>query len=420
MKKREILLVAILCAVSFSSGAQDLNTGFFLDSYAFGHRINPALQCSSSSVSGYAGIGVDIVNVMARTNVAPSNFVFSLDDGTLVSGLDNRIPADEFLGGIKDNNNIILGLNENILSFGTRGKRGLSYNFEMNVKSLNNLNVSSDVFKLLKKGVSSPVVDINDFSLSSDSYVEFALGFAKRRDNFSLGFKVKALAGIASAQASLKQLKANYIDDTFSIVGTGEIKMAAAPLSIVGSDGVISTPEFAGPKDSGLGVAFDLGFCYNIGALEISAAVVDLGGITWKYDTEGTLYYDSADGEQFRVVGNESSTSFKMLPLTVNAGVRYGINRMLSAGVLGTYKYGFAGILEARAGLTFTPGSILSLAVSGGLNNFGPVCGAALNLCLGPVNLYAGIDGIIAGFTAQGVPENPLNTTASAGLLISW
>lgn len=410
----------LFCSVAVTK-AQDLQSGFFLDNYAYSHRLNPALQAARNDVSGYFGFGADNWVVSAHTNVGLNNFLFPTEDGQLVIGLDDYVSEEMFLSGLSPVNSVRLSANGNVISVGGSGKRGLVFNFEVNVKSNNVLNVSKDVFSILKKGGDLRGMQFSDFSFDTRNYLEAALGFGKKCGNLSLGFKVKALLGVAYADVSINQLSVSGLESDLSINGTGDIKVAATMLDYLDRNGNFVSPELGKIGYSGIGVAFDLGAVYEVNEkLELSASVGDLGGINWQYDTDGQLSLQYTDGFEVKVVGNEPNKKMKMLPASFNAGARYSLNKTFLVGLIASARTGKQNFLEARGGITCTPGSILSLAVTGGINSFGPAFGAALNLCLGPVNLFAGMDGIVSSFTPQWIPVMPVDTNLTAGLVINW
>lgn len=421
MNYKILLSSAALLAVVSSASAQELQTGFFLDNYAYSHRINPALQASRDDVSGYFGAGADNFVISAHTNVGVNNFLFPSQDGKLVIGLDDYVSDEEFLSGLSPVNTVRLGINENLFAIGGKGKRGLAFNFELNLKSNNNVNVSKDVFELLKKGGDLGSMQFDDFSIGSRNYLEAALGFGKKCGRLSLGFKVKALVGVASADLSINELSVDALGDDFSIQGNADVRIAAKPVDYLDDQGRFKTPGLGKIGSSGMGVAFDLGAVFEAtDRIEISASVNDLGGITWDCETNGYLAFKNSEELEISVSDNTPEKQLQLLPVDINAGLRYRINKTFCAGALLSAKTGKQSIFEARGGVTCTPGSVLSLAVSAGVNSFGTVFGGALNLCLGPVNLFAGIDQIVTSFTPQWIPVGKVNTNASLGLLVSW
>lgn len=418
--KLPLASVALLCFIA-AAQAQDMQSSFFLDNYAYSHRINPALQAARNDVSGYFGVGADNWVVSAHTNVGLNNFLFPTEDGQLVIGLDDYVSEEMFLSGLSPVNSARVGVNGNVISVGGKGKRGIVFNFEANIKSNNVLNVSKDVFTVLKKGGDLSGMQFSDFSFDTQNYLELALGFGKKCGNLSLGFKVKALLGVAYADVSINQMNVSGLGSDMSVNGTGDIKVAAKMLDYLDDNGRFVSPSLGKVGYSGIGVAFDLGAVYEINEkLELSASIGDLGGINWQYDTDGQLSFKYSDDFDIKVVGNEPSQKMKMLPVNLNAGLRYRLNNTFLVGLIANAKTGKQSFLEARGGITCTPGSVISLAVTGGINSFGPACGAALNLCLGPVNLFAGMDGIITSFTPQWIPVKPVDTSVTAGLVINW
>lgn len=109
-----------------------------------------------------------------------------------------------------------------------------------------------------------------------------------------------------------------------------------------------------------------------------------------------------------------------MLNTQINFGAKYILPfaEKVSLGALYTFRLGdkISQYIDFRTGATYTPGKAFSVSGTVGVNTYGTTVGAAFTVNAGPVNLFAGIDGIFVNVTPQFVPINSLNTVAKAGL----
>ena len=110
-----LLTVAILC--SLGASAQSFRSGYFLDNYVYGYRINPAQVNDRLSI----GLLIDNFDLQNASSMGVSSFLYPNPDGSnsLVTGLNKAIPTETFLKGLKKHNFISLDENINIFSLDT-------------------------------------------------------------------------------------------------------------------------------------------------------------------------------------------------------------------------------------------------------------------------------------------------------------
>lgn len=438
--KKFLFLVAVpailfcgFCAFVPAS-AQTLQSSYFLDNYAYSYQLNPAAV--SEKVDGFFGLGVDNLYLGANSNLGLSSVLFPVvEDGQkiLVTGLHELVDADIFLNGLDPENVLDLNVGVNLLSFGHRSRRSSGFfTFELNVKSDIGATVPKEVFSLLKLGGSrDDKYVINDIALNTTNYVEAVFGYsAEVSRSLRLGGRLHILGGLADASVSVPQAVAD-VSGNLSIDASGSLDVYAGNFSLPSTpDGYLDMDrldfDFEEAGIGGYGAAMDFGLAYSSGKLSFDASVLDLGGVYWlkgnsaEANYSGTLDADDFDPATIFRVTDQTGGKFLGLGPRVNVGARYNILPSVSVGLLGTKRFGRYSWTEARAGLTFTPAGALSLAVTGGVNDFGPCFGAALNLHLFILDLYLGTDSVITSFTPQLLPVNQLHTRLSAGLLFSW
>lgn len=415
MAATRTLAIAVAAMLTAGSAFGQNNTTYFLDNYVYSYKLNPAAKPADAGFFG--GIGFGGINIGMSSNAGVSNFVFPVD-GKLVTGLNEAVTADEFLGGLKDPSSIGTSLGKNILSLGFVNEKGFVTTFDISSRTMVDAQIPKSLFELLKKGSGgTDSYEFGDMALGGSSYIEAALGFSFHAGPVRAGIRVKGLAGLVDVRADIAKASAIRDGEDINLNASGDIRMAPGL-----SDEGFSAKELLAP--SGFGAAIDLGASFSTKLLQFDLAILDLGGIRWKYDYMNSFSYSGVIGDDTEaedilddILGPKGKHGgFSKLNATLSAGGRVFIIPKLSAGLHATLN---RQAQDIRAGVTFTPGRVFSLAATGGLTNFGPCFGAGFNLLLPGVSLYAAIDNIVTEFTPQFIPVNAVNTKLSAGLVIA-
>ena len=448
MKKLHIILLTAAVLLSLGASAQSFRSGYFLDNYTYGYRINPA----QVNDRGFFAIGLGNIDLQNCTNLGISKFLFPKQDGTgLVTGLNKSVSADTFLGGLKQNNFVSLDENINILSFGiANGER--MHSVELNLRVPITLNLPLDIFAFAKTGGTR---DFNIAGIYVDvtALADLSYGYSRYiTDNLSVGGRLHLLAGAANVNLSGQNTK----------ISLSESKIAVSPNLDLVTSGILgieanSTGDGIDPSKIGIntsspiggfGGTIDLGVEYKADfGLDAMFSITDLGFISWKNDFAanasgsfeytgttigfegGTIKTDLADlmdvSKILSFKAGKGTSSASLMPFDIAAGVRYFMPfyDKLSVGALATYHNAkYASWFDTRVGATITPARILSLSGNIGYGSFGGTWGAGLNLHLGPINLLVGADsflgrmGRIANIT---VPIDPVQVNLHAGLCIT-
>lgn len=102
---------AALCAT-----AQNTQSGYFIDDYAYRFLSNPALAPSHGKF--LAGIpGISNLNVNMRGNLALTDVIYHVN-GKTTTFMNPGVSAAEAMGNLSDMNRLGFDIRENILSFG--------------------------------------------------------------------------------------------------------------------------------------------------------------------------------------------------------------------------------------------------------------------------------------------------------------
>ncbi len=431
-----VITLLALCAASLC--AQDLRAGFFVDNYLDSYRINPALR--PSGTTSFYGLGT---NVGINSNIGVSSFLFPYGDG-LVTGLNQNVSADEFLGGLKDSNKVTLDLRQNIFSRGKYSRDRKTFTtVGVSLRSYSGVEMPKSLFEMLKAGGDGDRYVIKDINLNSRNYMEVAFGMSRKiGDALTVGGSVKGLLGLVAFDAEVSEISAVIDDNVVTVTGNGTMR-ASLPVSFEANDegniDFTDIPDMDGLEVSGYGGAVDLGATYELldGALLLSAAVTDLGFITWNNNTNGTLASSSSftvnesddagdtleDMFQFKSEGDKKNKA-SMLPAMVNLGAKYDLPFVPGLGVGALCSFRMGGKLDSytdiRAGVSYRLGRVFDVAGTCGMSSEGFVYGAAANLRLAFINLFAGIDGIPSKVTPQFVPVNSLSSVVKFGFALSF
>jgi hypothetical protein len=298
-----------------STFGQSARTEYFLSSSYVKTSLNPALR----PTKGYIGIpGLTNLSIGYRTNTfALENFLFPGvgEKGKTGSFLHEKVSYDQFMKGISGQNYLGLDLNETILGFGFYvGKAFLTFDAGLRVNT--ELNIPGDVFEFLKKGATfegnGKTYDFGGISADAIAYGQIGLGgsYPLLDNSLLVGGKVKVLLGLTHGGFSLDRMKLNIGKDIWSVTETqSSIQLAMA--------GVKPTYDDEGRFDgfdsedlaiglNGFGLGLDLGASFKLSHLiedktsflnnfTVSAAVTDLGFISWNKSNSLYLATDSKD-----------------------------------------------------------------------------------------------------------------------------
>lgn len=437
--KKIILSISILAAAAVGAVAQANLSTFFADNNVYSYRINPAM----AGEKGFVGFVLNNIQTEAGSNLSLGSFLYPSPKGGLVTFLNHEVKAEDAMKRFRNNNAIFEDFNLSLLSVGWWTKNGFFNNLEFNVRENVGVSLPKSVFELMKVGGFDTPYDLSAMNVGLDTRLEFAYGITKQvNEKFSVGGRLKLHAGIAKAGVAFNkaQLVMNTQEVSYDV--DGALKMAV-PMVRFGSKSSTFDPgktviDFSqldfnprGLGFSGYGAAIDLGFTYKpVKDLTLSLAIQDLGAMYWNYalvgKSVGTKTFDGTtigvggNGSQlgsvlddemkefieglqslmeFSQVAGKTSDNIELMPLRVNAGLRYRMpfyNR-LSVGAIAQYRYNAASVVrtwyDVRAGLTITPIDWFSISGNYGYNTAGLTWGSVMSLNFAGINFMLGLEG---------------------------
>ena len=421
--KRYIAILMFVVALPVVAAAQEVRTSYFMEGSTFRTDMNPALAPTRGYINfpflGGLGLGVN------NNFLSIENMLYPTRSGELVTFMHKSVDRNDFLRRLSRNNALGMSVSEQIFGFGAHTKR-FFWSAGLNMKVNADVNIPKEFFSLITT-LGQGSYNMDGLSVGANAYMELYVGAAVPiKDFITVGARVKGLWGVANAVFDVSQLSANVTDDEVSARFAGELRgsfpmanpnlPAGEPVAL----GDIIIPDFnlatimSGLKNGGIAVDLGAEARFLDDHLRVSAAVTDLGFISWNrgatvagemgagFKYEG-FDLSSEDGgakitaDEFEFVGKEVQKGRSTrLNCSLNIGAEYAILRnRISFGLLSHTKfchsYSFS---ELTASVNFKPLNWLTASFSHTfLNHNQPgVFGFALNLHPAGLNIFLGAD----------------------------
>lgn len=424
MNKRTILTLAALAGVAIGLRAQTPEEGFFLRDNKLSFQYNPAMVPEG----GFLSVGK--LESAILNNVGMGAFLYPSGD-QLVTGLNEAVSAQTFLGNLKDDNRLLGDLRLNLFSWGVR-KGDVFHTAEVSVRGNYGASVPKEVFSFMKLGSGEGTYDMADFRLQGQIMVEAAYGYTRRiNDILTVGGRAKLLLGMYGASYDITRFNLSTTGGVYTADCEAQLELTSRKgMFLPNEKGYIDFSKIS-YKDmwklpSAGGLALDLGIVLTPAeGLTLSASVLDLGALVWYYGnagySKGVASFDGlgemTQGElnatevvrrllnmgdklinPFRPMVAEKKVRVNWVPLRAHLGAKYEMPfyRALSVGATGSYiAYPGMACWDARLGVEVNPVKWFDIMADAGMGAFGPVWGMALSVKMGPFCLTASLqDGI--------------------------
>lgn len=447
--------------------AQNLNSAYFTDNYAFRHDMNPAYGNDQGyfSIPVLGNVNVNVQGNFGYEDVIMHNPRYGVDsDKKMTTFMNPYISDSKALDGFASGNNRVVGnVNLTILSAGFKGFGG--YNtIEINSKSSFGMSLPYELFAFARN-IGNNTYNIGDISANAQSYAELALGHShKINDKLRIGAKLKFLFGLGRADFNFKDVKADLSGtDKWTVSGDALTEVSVLGFSyktkteeykdeINGSYEKVDDIEVDGYGLSGFGMAVDLGAVYKINDdWTVSASVLDLGFINWKnniravnrsksfefngfHDTSvksegGNTIDDQTDKysdqiKDFINLRNDGDKGSRSTGIgaTVNLGCEYTlpVYRKMTFGLLSSTRInGDFTWTEGRLSANWKPLKWIDGGVNFAVSSFTTSMGWVLNLHPKGINLYVGMDHILGKTSKEFIPLSS-NANVSLGMSIAF
>ena len=446
-----IVIAGMLFGTFTGSNAQTQLGSYFLEQSPYRNQLNPALMPDR----GYVAIPVlGNIAISANSPLSYKTFIYPSDGEKLNTFLSPEVSAEEFEKNIKDSNPLMFNIDLSILSFGFFKWNG--YNtFDISLRSQTSLVLPGDLFRFLKNGnpVEGNSYDLHHTAIRNNTYVELALGHAREiTDQWTVGAKLKALVGGANIDARFDRLDITMSEQEWRIKARGVAELSGAGVVLkYDENGRIDDFDFDSGSAgvAGGGVGLDLGVTYEpLENLVVSAAVTNLGLITWNKNHKGISPEYEVVFDGFHGIGNndyvedgvtktfddqvddlmddleniyqfekaEASRRTTRLAPTVLVGGEYQLlNNRISVGVVYSTTF-YPGRAHTRlmGSLNLKPLRMIMVGINGSVSNYANTFGAVINL--GP--LFIGAEVSSMKVTPDFIPLGKLAANVNFGLSV--
>lgn len=479
MKHLKYIVLGIAVGMACGASAQESapRSAYFMDGYSYRHELNPAFLGEHDYVSVPVLANLDI-NLFS--NVGVNTFLFKNSEYNpgspykLTTFMSPNVPADVFLNGLSSNNRINFDTDITILSAGFKAFGGFN-TITIGAHAEAGLNLPKDFFRFMKVGQSGNESRYNfkDIHVGASAMAEIALGHGRKiTDKLTAGAKLKFLLGIGNVNAHINNMDVVLSDKQWLINADAEVKMAA------GTGLYVPTKQEAGSEIkrpgeanliewndieynsfgmSGFGMGLDLGATYQLlPELQLSAALNDLGFISWNHATIGRSTGDTWTFDGFRniavmeaqpgyeenkideqldriwddlqdaVLINRESTDGSYttaLHATLHLGAEYTMPfyKGLTGGFLFTqYFAGFQSATEGRFYANVKPTKWFDCTVNYGASTFGSSFGWMINFHPRGFNFFIGSDHQFFKVTPQFLPVGNASASINLGMNITF
>ena len=462
MKKslRYMAAALTMAAAILPTSAQELRTSYFMETSNYRHQMNPALLDSP-----YVGLLFSNINIGMTGNIGAKQFIFDTNGLPGYTGnyryttfMDPNVDAKTFLNKLHDKNRFDLYLNYNLFSVGFKAWGGVNL-LELNLRSNTNLTLPKGLFEFAKTAGEKEHYEFGGLGMRTQNYMEIALGHSRDiNKQWRVGGKLKFLIGAAYADFTADNVTLDMTEDAWRIQSNAQVKASLLKSDVIhedpsknSADGRPRVKELDnfGFSLPGFGMALDLGVTYKpIENLTLSAAITDLGFISWKnthhassqgdytFDGFNNIYIGSDKDqtediddqfdqigddleEMFSVYDDGTKTATQALAATLNVGAEYKLPAYdkLKFGFLYTSRiHGKYSWHQGMLNVGVRPVKWFECNVNGAVTSTGVTAGGMLSLKAPHFNFYIAADRFVSKMGKQGVPLNSSNGNITFGM----
>lgn len=462
MKKslRYMAAALTMAAAILPTSAQELRTSYFMETSNYRHQMNPALLDSP-----YVGLLFSNINIGMTGNIGAKQFIFDTNGLPGYTGnyryttfMDPNVDAKTFLNKLHNKNRFDLYLNYNLFSVGFKAWGGVNL-LELNLRSNTNLTLPKGLFEFAKTAGEKEHYEFGGLGMRTQNYMELALGHSRDiNKQWRVGGKLKFLIGAAYADFTADNVTLDMTEDAWRIQSNAQVKASLLKSDVIhedpsknSADGRPRVKELDnfGFSLPGFGMALDLGVTYKpIENLTLSAAITDLGFISWKnthhassqgdytFDGFNNIYIGSDKDqtediddqfdqigddleEMFSVYDDGTKTATQALAATLNVGAEYKLPAYdkLKFGFLYTSRiHGKYSWHQGMLNVGVRPVKWFECNVNGAVTSTGVTAGGMLSLKAPHFNFYIAADRFFSKMGKQGVPLNSSNGNITFGM----
>ena len=450
MTKLKYLLFMFTVGVAMEGVAQMSKSAYFLDGTLYNYRLNPAMDAEKP----FFTLLVGNMSMGTNGNVGISNFFYPYGDDKLMTFMNGAVRPEDFLGRLPDAVHMGMNMEGTLLSAGMRMFGGYT-TLGVTAHTSMSMAVPKGFFEFAKRGFQKETYSFSGLEINTMNYAAISLGHSREMfDGFRVGVNLKYLMGLAYANAAIKKMDVEMNEEYWMVQSQTEISAALISEArlTVDEDGAVNGVEMGSFAPSAFGWGLDLGVVYDmkniVSGLTLSASVVDLGHIDWKYmmsmktddariEFDGFEEIDPNDFEgstatELEQLGKDAAEMIKVKPSNVEAvttklnttmylGAEYNMPfySPLSVAVLYGKRLSGANIgrmSEFRGYVNIAPLKWFEASVNVGHTNYGTSFGWMVNFHPGGAAIFIGSDYMATKVTPQFVPVDNLNSHITFGI----
>lgn len=297
MEIKKLYIVALFAVAGMATAsAQTLHSAYFTDGYLYSHTMNPAMADTLGYVSipVLGNINISTMGNFGLKDVLRDNPLYPEQSDKKKTTFLNPYISDPLKGFSKGNNKVSAQADVTLMSVGFKAFGG--YNtVELNAHARSYVKLPYELFNFAVNAGNGNY-NIGDIYARAFSYAEVALGHSRDlNDKWRVGAKLKLLLGIEDADVQMKDVQAQLTGNTWLIKANAQAHMSMKGFTYKskqkdyksqgGQYEYINDVDVDGTGIGGVGMAVDLGAVYKPApGWEVSAAVTDLGFISWSSD----------------------------------------------------------------------------------------------------------------------------------------
>lgn len=455
-------LATLAFTAANNANAQNLNSGYFLDGFAYSHEINPAKDYDRKV---YFSVPVLPGNLNAglRGNLHLTDILHKNPNGNgLTTYLNPNISYADAMKGFSTRNTLMSDLRFDLVSVGFHTKNAF-HTIGIGIRSTEGADIPYTFFDVTKQ-LENKNYSISDLNVQMMAWAELSYGYSRNiNEAWRIGGKAKILLGGAYASMKMDQLNLDLTGvDKWTVTAHANVEAGVKGLTWGEKEikeytkayrkkhpGTPATYEQINfdnidVKNTGLnggGIAFDLGAEWDMGkqgileGMKLSASLLDLGFIKWNKvalahnngedfvfdgfhhikveNGPGVPFDEQADdlGDRFSNLyslkdgGTTSKT--KGIGATLNIGCEYALPsyNKLKFGLLSTTRiHGKYTWNEERISANVSPLKWLEGGINLGVGTLGASFGWIVNIHPRGFNFFIGGDNVMGKLSKQGIP----------------
>lgn len=455
MNKIKYSTLLLLMACALSTSAQTAKSAYFLEGTFHNYQLNPAMKAERGFLSLLAGN----MSMGTNGNVGISNFLYPYpyDDNKLTTFMSGTVGKDEFLGRLPKTIRLGADLNGTLLAAGFRMFGGYT-TLGVSMHTSLSMSLPKGFFEFAKKGFSENAYSFGGVGLNTMNYAAVSIGHSREViDGLRVGVNVKYLMGLAYANATIDKLNVEMGDECWLVQSHAKVNAALISEArlTVDENGLVNGAEMGPFAPSASGFGIDLGVVYDmkniVPGLTLSASVVDMGRINWKYmmqaSTDDTkvefdgfeeINLDDVEGsvqEELNLLVEEASKMIELRPdgvssmstklnTTIYLGAEYNMPfyTPLSVALLYGKRFSEADVAEwseFRGYVNISPLKWFEASINVGHTTYGTSLGWLINFHPKGSTFFIGSDYMITKVTPQYIPVDNLNSHITLGVNIA-